>query len=207
MGLPVSFSLVAVAFLAVLHYDPQFRHDLLDGLAGFTGKGQWVHYLLAGVAVYSMYTKISRHLRLEKIKGGLGLRLRINKRLGWVVVEVVEGGAGHEGGVQVADIITAVDGVPVHTVENVRIIRGPVGSEVGMTIVRGIKEADADVEADREEQRARAAGGSAAGAKQGPVVEDLRPVDFGAPDCDFSGFETLGTHHMRPSFAHRDSLP
>ena len=69
------------------------------------------------------------------------------------------------------------------------------------------KEADADVEADREEQRARAAGGSAAGAKQGPVVEDLRPVDFGAPDCDFSGFETLGTHHMRPSFAHRDSLP
>ena len=76
-----------------------------------------------------------------------------------------------------------------------------------MTIVRGIKEADADVEADREEQRARAAGGSAAGAEQGPVVEDLRPVDFGAPDCDFSGFETLGTQHMRPSFAHRESLP
>ena len=38
-------------------------------------------------------------------RGGLGLRLRCNKKLGWVVVEVVPGGAGEEGGVKLGDII------------------------------------------------------------------------------------------------------
>merc|ERR1712216_298125 len=85
MGLPASYLLVTVAFCAVLHYDAQFRQDLFDGIKGM--QGRWFHVLLAGFAMYSMYTKITRHLRMERLKGGVGLRLRVNKKLGWVVVE------------------------------------------------------------------------------------------------------------------------
>lgn len=37
MGLPASYTLVTLAFLGVLYFDPQFRHDLMAGLKSYAG--------------------------------------------------------------------------------------------------------------------------------------------------------------------------
>ena len=109
IGLHRSYLMVAMAICGVCYFDEQFRADLVAGLKSYAGdSSKWFHIVLGCGAAYSIYLKLTKHMKMEAIKGGVGLRLRINQKLGWVVVEVVPGGSGEEGGVKAADIILAV---------------------------------------------------------------------------------------------------
>ena len=82
----------------------------------------------------------------EEQFGGLGIEVpagpeKVGKNNPFIIVNVYEGGTGHQAGLKEGDAIIAVDGVPVdglscdYVVNN--LLRGKVGSVVTLEIKRG----------------------------------------------------------------------
>jgi membrane-associated protease RseP (regulator of RpoE activity) len=128
-----------VVALAVMH--PEFLQDVYRLLEG--GAGRTVSILLAVYCAFSIYKRVTSAQRRAKTAGTVGLRLSADEKIGWstgmgwIVAEVVDGGAGQAAGIQEGDAVMAVDGEPVESLPGFSVIRGQVGSSVALTVERG----------------------------------------------------------------------
>lgn len=81
-------------------------------------------------------------------EGGIHARMGWSESGGLRVIEVPEGPA-REAGLEVDDVIVAIDGVPIDDLpqrEVVAMLRGPVGTLVQLTVRRGDEEIDLELD-------------------------------------------------------------
>eukprot|EP00286_Rhodomonas_abbreviata_P021210 CAMPEP_0181310158 /NCGR_PEP_ID=MMETSP1101-20121128/12433_1 /TAXON_ID=46948 /ORGANISM="Rhodomonas abbreviata, Strain Caron Lab Isolate" /LENGTH=215 /DNA_ID=CAMNT_0023416761 /DNA_START=48 /DNA_END=691 /DNA_ORIENTATION=- len=159
--------------MTLLYCHPEFIKDAKEATWATLSDTKSYSILLFVIAAYNLGTKLLRYYKSEKTAGGVGMKLKEMKGLGWVVVGLADTGAGAKAGMRVNDVILEVNGVPVPELKAMWVIRGPVDTTVKIKYARGVKEAEErvkeELQKEREEEERKKAG------QEGPSVVEAPP--------------------------------